>query len=139
MVYSEEIELKTEGYGDTINITEQVTEAIINSGINNGIVNVFSLGTTGAITLIEYEEGVISDLKRALEQIAPENLHYEHDRLNGDGNGFSHVRSALLKPSLSLPVKKGSPVLGTWQSVVFIDFDNRPRNRKLIIQILGEP
>ena len=138
MVYSEEIELQTRGFGDTINITERVNEAIRKSRIRHGIVNVFSLGTTGAVTIIEYEEGVITDLKMALEQLAPVEGHYEHNRLNGDGNGFSHVRSALMKPSIAVPVKEGALLLGTWQEVVFIDFDNRARNRKLIVQIVGQ-
>ena len=103
----------------------------------NGLVTVFCQGSTGTITTIEFESGVIQDLKRALEKIVPSNVPYEHDKAWGDGNGFFHVRAALMKPSLSIPVVEGNMTLGTWQQIVFIDFDNRPRNRKVVVQVIG--
>lgn len=100
--------------------------------------NVFCSGSTGSITTIEFESGVISDLKKAIEKIVPSNIPYEHDRRWGDGNGFSHVRAALMKPSLTVPVVRGTLTLGTWQQIVFIDFDNRGRNRNIVVQAVGE-
>jgi secondary thiamine-phosphate synthase enzyme len=108
------------------------------SGIRDGLLTVFCRGSTGAVTTIEYESGVVNDLKKAIERVAPSNITYEHDKRWGDGNGFSHVRAALMKPSLTVPVMGGRLELGTWQQLVFIDFDNRPRNREIIVQITGE-
>jgi len=99
---------------------------------------IFCPGSTGTITTIEYEAGVIGDLQRALEKIAPSDISYEHNLRWGDGNGFSHVRAALMKPSLSVPLVHGKITIGTWQQIVFIDFDNRDRTRKIIIHIIGE-
>ncbi len=138
MVYSEKITLKTKGFCDIINITERVSHILKESPIERGIINVFCTGSTCGITIIEYEEGVLKDLQRAMEEIAPADRSYEHNRLLGDGNGFSHVRSAILKPSISVPVLDGTLALGTWQEIVFIDFDNRHRDREIIIQIVGE-
>ncbi len=100
--------------------------------------NVFCSGSTGGITTIEYESGVINDLKKAIEKIAPSDMPYEHDKRWGDGNGFSHVRAALMKPSLTIPLVKGKLTLGTWQQIVFIDFDNRGRERNVVVQVMGE-
>ena len=116
----------------------EVAKIAEDSGIQNGMVNVFCSGSTGSITRIEYESGVINDLKKALEKIVPSNIPYEHDKRWGDGNGFSHVRAALMKPSLTIPLVKGKLTLGTWQQIVFIDFDNRGRNRDIIVQVMGE-
>jgi secondary thiamine-phosphate synthase enzyme len=103
-----------------------------------GQVVVFVPGSTGAVTTIEYEEGVVGDLKQAIERFAPRTIEYAHDAAWGDGNGYSHVRAAMLGPSLSIPVIDGAMTLGTWQQVVLIDFDNRPRQRRVIQQIIGE-
>jgi secondary thiamine-phosphate synthase enzyme len=138
MTYSDTISLSTKGFGDTIDITGQVADTAGRSEIRHGLVTVFCKGSTGAVTSIEYESGVVNDLKRAIEKIAPSDMPYEHDKRWGDGNGFSHVRAALLKPSLSIPLVEGKLALGTWQQVVFIDFDNRKRQRNLIVQVTGD-
>jgi len=137
MVHNERIAFKTKGMGDTLDITGDVLSVIGRSGISDGLVTVFCTGSTGGVTTIEFEPGAVSDLKRTIEKIAPSGVTYEHDKRWGDGNGFSHVRAALLKPSLSVPLVGGSLVLGTWQQIVFIDFDNRPRSRDIAVQVLG--
>jgi secondary thiamine-phosphate synthase enzyme len=137
MLFSDTIEINTKGFSDTIDITEKVTTIAEKSGIGNGLVTVFCKGSTGTVTTIEYEPGVIKDLQRVLEKIAPSNVHYEHDKRWGDGNGFSHVRAALMKPSLSIPLIDKKLTLGTWQQIVFIDFDNRARHRTIVVQIMG--
>lgn len=132
------ISLNTKGFCDIIDITPQVRSIIKDSSVANGLVTVFCPGSTGSVTTIEYESGVLQDLKRALEKIVPSDIPYEHDERWGDGNGFSHVRAALMKPSLSVPLVSGKLTLGTWQQMVFIDFDNRKRHRQIIVQVLGE-
>jgi secondary thiamine-phosphate synthase enzyme len=136
--FSETISLSTKGFSDIIDITHHVLDVIDRSKIENGLVTVFCPGATGAITTIEYESGVLKDLQKAIEKIAPSNIPYEHDRRWGDGNGFSHVRAALMKPSLTIPLVNGRLTLGTWQQIVFIDFDNRKRERSLVVHIIGE-
>ncbi|MEW6587350.1 MAG: secondary thiamine-phosphate synthase enzyme YjbQ [Nitrospirota bacterium] len=138
MITADTITLSTNGFTDVIDITEKVTRIAEQSGIQNGLVTVFCSGSTGGITTIEFESGVINDLKKAIEKIAPSNIPYEHDKRWGDGNGFSHVRAALMKPSLTIPVVNGKLALGTWQQIVFMDFDNRERKRKVVVQIMGE-
>ena len=136
-IFTDTFVLNTKGFSDTIDITERVTKATEKSGIKNGLVTVFCPGSTGTITTIEYESGVIKDLQAILEKIVPSNVPYEHDKRWGDGNGYSHVRATLMKPSLSIPCMQGRLSLGTWQQVVFIDFDNRKRRREIIVQIIG--
>jgi secondary thiamine-phosphate synthase enzyme len=138
MIFTNTIPINTKGFSDTIDITDEVTNIVEKSGIENGLVTIFCRGSTGTITTIEFESGVIKDLQRALEKIAPSNVPYEHDKRWGDGNGFSHVRAALMKPSLSIPFIKKKLILGTWQQIVFIDFDNRARHREISVQIIGE-
>jgi secondary thiamine-phosphate synthase enzyme len=138
MVYSETISFSTKGFSDVINLTDYVGAALKRSKIENGLVTVFCPGSTGAITTIEYESGVIKDLQKAIEKIAPSDIPYEHDKRWGDGNGFSHVRAALMKPGLSIPLVKGRLILGTWQQIIFIDFDNRRRERNILVHIIGE-
>ncbi|RMG03082.1 MAG: YjbQ family protein [Nitrospirae bacterium] len=138
MIKTTEIQLDTKGFTDIIDITESVAVAVEEASVKNGLVTVFCPGSTAAVTTIEYEPGVIEDLRRTIELIAPSTVPYEHNRRWGDGNGFSHVRAALMKPSLSVPVINGEMVLGTWQQIVFIDFDNRKRRRRLIIQVVGD-
>ncbi|MBI3189151.1 MAG: YjbQ family protein [Ignavibacteriales bacterium] len=121
-----------------MDLTSKVETALSASGLQHGIVTVFVPGSTASITTIEFESGVINDLKKAIERIAPQGIHYDHDARWGDGNGFSHVRAALLGPSLTIPFDKGQLQLGTWQQIILIDFDNRPRTREVLIQILGE-
>jgi secondary thiamine-phosphate synthase enzyme len=138
MVTTDTISLRTKGFSDVLDITENVKQIAEQSGIQNGLVNVFCSGSTGSITTIEFESGVINDLKKAIERIAPSNISYEHDKRWGDGNGFSHVRAALMKPSLTIPLAKGKLTLGTWQQIVFMDFDNRERDRNIVVQVMGE-
>ena len=138
MTFSETISLSTRGFSDIIDITGKVLSVLKRSTIGNGLVTVFCPGSTGALTTIEYESGVLTDLKQALEKMAPSNIPYEHDRRWGDGNGFSHVRAALMKPSLTVPLIEGRLTLGTWQQIVFIDFDNRSRQRDVIVQVIGD-
>lgn len=138
MTYSETISLSTKGFSDIIDITDRVDSVVEHSKIKDGLVTVFCPGSTGSITTIEYESGVLRDLQMALEKIVPSNIPYEHDRRWGDGNGFSHVRAALMKPGLTVPLVKGKLTLGTWQQIVFIDFDNRRRERNLFVHILGD-
>jgi secondary thiamine-phosphate synthase enzyme len=137
MISTNTISINTKGFTDTIDITYEVTKIVEQSGIENGLVTIYCRGSTGTITTIEFESGVIKDLQRALEKIAPSNVPYEHDKRWGDGNGFSHVRAALMKPSLSIPLIQKKLILGTWQQIVFIDFDNRARHREIFVQIIG--
>lgn len=136
--HSNTISLSTKGFGDTQDITNAVAEILDTSAVQNGLVTVFCQGSTGTITTIEFEPGVIQDLKKALEKIAPSGVPYEHDKVWRDGNGFFHVRAALMKPSLTIPIIAGKMQLGTWQQIVFIDFDNQPRNRKVLVQVMGK-
>jgi secondary thiamine-phosphate synthase enzyme len=138
MTATDTISLSTKGFTDIIDITDRIETIVEKSGIQNGLATVFCSGSTGGITTIEYESGVLNDLKKAIEKIAPSTIPYEHDKRWGDGNGFSHVRAAFMKPSLTVPIVKGKLTLGTWQQIVFIDFDNRRRNRDIIVQVMGE-
>jgi secondary thiamine-phosphate synthase enzyme len=138
MIHSEAISFSTKGFNDIIDITDRVASVVGHSKIKDGLVTVFCAGSTGSVTTIEYESGVLKDLQRAIEKIVPSNIPYDHDRRWGDGNGFSHVRAALMKPSLSVPLIRGRLSLGTWQQIVFIDFDNRSRNRNILVHIIGE-
>jgi secondary thiamine-phosphate synthase enzyme len=138
MIYSEKFSLSTKGFCDIIDITHHVVDVIKHSEIENGLVTVFCPGSTGSVTTIEYESGVLRDLQKALEKIAPSNISYDHDKRWGDGNGFSHVRAALMKPSLTIPLLEGRLTLGTWQQIVFIDFDNRRRERNLLVHLIGK-
>jgi len=128
--------LSTKGFNDIINITPQVSEIVEKSGAKEGICLVSSSGSTCGITTMEYEEGLIEDLKMALDKIAPMSKDYEHCKKWGDCNGYAHVRSTLINPFLAIPVENGKLVLGTWQQIVFIDFDNRPREREVNVKIV---
>ena len=131
------LSLKTSGDTDVIDITSQVSKKVTESGIVEGQVLLFVPGSTASITTIEYESGVVQDLKEAVERLAPEGIFYRHDARWGDGNGYAHVRAALLGPSLTVPLIDGRLVLGTWQQIVLVDFDNRPRDRKILVHISG--
>jgi len=137
-VLTKSIEIDTDIGTDIIDITGLVGEHLAQSGIVRGAVILFVPGSTGALTTIEYESGVIQDLADAIERLVPRDISYAHDQRWGDGNGFSHVRAALLGPSLHIPVLEGRLSLGTWQQIVLINFDNRARRRRLIIQVMGE-
>ncbi len=129
--------LKTKGFNDIIDITNEISGAVEKAGKEEGICLISCPGSTCGITTIEYEKGVIEDLKRALEKIAPMNKDYEHCKKWGDCNGYAHVRSALIQPFLAVPIEDGKLALGTWQQIVFIDFDNRSREREILIKITG--
>jgi secondary thiamine-phosphate synthase enzyme len=128
----------TTGETDIHDLTHDVARVLAQSGVREGQVLVFTPGSTAGITTIEFESGVVSDLEQAIERIAPRDMHYDHDARWGDGNGYSHVRAALLGPSLTVPVVEGQLHLGTWQQIVLCDFDNRPRERRIIVQVMGE-
>jgi secondary thiamine-phosphate synthase enzyme len=134
-IYSNEILVQTTGRTDVIDLTPEVSTEISNSSVEDGVVTLFIPGSTAALTTIEFESGVINDLKKAIERIAPEDIYYEHNERWGDGNGYSHVRAALIGPSLQVPITSGRMTLGTWQQIVLLDFDNQPRNRRIIVQI----
>ena len=128
--------ISTKGFTDIIDITPRVSKIVKESKIKDGICLIFVAHSTCAITTIEYEEGAMKDLKRSLEIIAPMNTNYEHCKKWGDCNGYAHIRAALMKPSLVVPVENGKLVLGTWQQIVLIDFDNRPREREIIVKVI---
>jgi len=130
--------VKSRGDAEVQDLTSAAAEALKRSEFQNGILNAFVPGSTAGITTIEFESGAVQDLRSALERLAPKEGHYEHNQRWGDGNGFSHVRAALIKPGLALPFQDGRLLLGTWQQLVLIDFDNRPREREIIFQIVGE-
>ena len=139
MVNTQELKIKTKGNCEVVNITEQVGVAVARSEIQNGAVTVFNVGSTAAITTTEYEPGLVNyDIKAAFEKIAPERGRYEHEETWHDDNGHAHVRASLLGPSLSVPIIAGRLTLGTWQQIILVDFDTRPRNRTIICQIIGE-
>ena len=138
MIYSEYVNRETKGYTDILDLTDDIKRIVGRSGIQNGLVTVGVSSSTSAIATIEYEPGLISDLRKALEIIAPEKGAYAHDEKWHDGNGFSHVRSSLIGTSKTIPITSKSLLLGTWQQVILIDFDNRPRSRKVFVQVFGE-
>ena len=137
-VVSKIVELSTSGNGDVIDITGSVTGAVREATVANGTVTIFSPSATSALTTLEYESGCVEDLQRLFNEIADPKRHYAHNARWGDGNGHSHLRAALLGPSLTIPIIDGGLTLGTWQQIVFVDFDNRPRRRRLVAQIVGE-
>ncbi len=137
-VYTDELNIITKGESDIINITSNIQESIKKSNIRNGIICVFVPGSTGSITTIEYEPGLKEDFPNALNKIAPKNIDYKHHETWHDNNGRSHVKASLLGPSLCLPITDGNLIHGTWQQIIFIEFDTKSRKRKIIIKILGE-
>ncbi|MBI4464182.1 MAG: YjbQ family protein [Acidobacteria bacterium] len=128
-----ELQFSTEGFTDILNITPEVAKAVQKAGIREGVAHLFVSGSTAALTTIEYEPGALADLKRALEQIAPADAEYAHNEAWGDGNGYAHLRAALLKPDLCIPIVGGKLALGTWQQIILMDFDNRPRRRTVLV------
>ncbi len=137
-VHSYSFRKKTRGFNDTLDVTQAVAECLPRSGLREGLLTVFVPGSTAGITTIEYESGVVGDLQKALERLIPEGIHYDHDSRWGDGNGFSHVRASFIGPSLTVPFSGGELRLGTWQQIVLVDFDNTPRERELLVTIVGE-
>ena len=136
-IIQHEIELPTEGHGHIIDLTGEVTAWLGSIGATRGQVTVFVPGSTAAVTTIEFEPGALRDLNEALERLAPSDGSYHHDLRWGDGNGFSHLRAALLGPSLSIPVGAGGCVIGTWQQIVLVECDLRPRSRRVVLSFVG--
>ena len=138
MIHTFEITLESAGNAEAHDITDQVARGVGRSGMTGGIATIFCPSSTSAVTTIEYESGAVADLRRALDEIAPPGSHYQHNLKWGDGNGHAHLRAALMGPSLTVPFVEGQLMLGTWQQIIFLDFDNRPRKRKLMVQVIGE-
>jgi secondary thiamine-phosphate synthase enzyme len=130
-------EVKTTAGTDILDLTAAVAAQVEHTGVAEGLLTLFISGSTAALSTIEFETGVVNDLRGALDRLFPHDIPYEHDRRWGDGNGYAHVRAAFLKPSLSIPVTGGSLLLGTWQQIVLLDFDNRPRQRRIQGQVMG--
>jgi secondary thiamine-phosphate synthase enzyme len=137
-VETKDITLQSRGNCDVIDITAQVAGNVEKSGIRNGTATLFIVGSTAGITTMEYEPNLVSDFKAMWDRVIPQNIPYAHDRTWGDGNGHSHVRASTLGASLTVPFVNKRLALGTWQQIVFVDFDNRARSRKIVVQILGE-
>ena len=137
-VVTKDITLQSRGNCDIIDIPSQVAKHVEKSVINNGTVTLFIVGSTAGITTVEYEPNLLSDFKDMWDRVIPQNIPYEHNKTWGDGNGHSHVRASTLGASLTVPFVNKRLTLGTWQQIIFVDFDNRPRSRKIVIQILGE-
>lgn len=131
------LETNTTAGTDILDLTRQVQERVGTANITEGLVHLFISGSTAALTTIEYESGVVNDLRAAIERLIPQDIPYEHDRRWGDGNGYAHVRAAFFKPGLTIPLSKGRLELGTWQQIVLLDFDNRPRRRRIRGQVMG--
>lgn len=136
-IHRRTLERDTRPGTDIVDLTDEIRTVVAESGIREGMLLVSVPGSTGAITTIEYEPGAVADLTAAIERLAPEDIDYAHDRRWGDGNGFSHVRAALLGPSEAFPVADGEIQVGTWQQIVLCDFDNRPRRRRILVQVVG--
>jgi secondary thiamine-phosphate synthase enzyme len=138
VIVTRELSVSTRGNADMHDITDGIARLVQGSGLRAGIVTLFCPSSTSALTTIEFESGALSDLRRLFDEIASPDRDYQHNLRWGDGNGHSHVRAALLGPSLTIPFADARLTLGTWQQIVYVDFDNRPRQRKLVVQIMGE-
>ena len=138
MVHTGIIDLNTRGHADMHDLTKAVEDIVKSSGVHSGLVTVFTPSATSAITTIEFESGALEDLRHALDEIAPQDRTYKHNLRWGDGNGHSHLRSALLKTSFTIPIVAGNMTLGTWQQILFVDFDVHPRQRRLVVQVMGD-
>jgi secondary thiamine-phosphate synthase enzyme len=138
MVITGSVKLKTRGNGHVVDITHDVQRELQATGLRDGIVTLFTSSSTSALTTIEYEAGVVHDLQQLFDRVAPLDIDYRHNLRWGDGNGHAHVRHALIGPSLTIPFADGRLMLGTWQQIVFVDFDNRARSRSLVVQTMGE-
>jgi secondary thiamine-phosphate synthase enzyme len=136
-LHTGQLRFSTEGDGDVIDLTEGVQSVIEASGVESGMVSVFVPGSTAAVTAMEYEPGGVQDLKAALERLIPAAGDYEHNRLNNDTNSHAHIRAAIVGPSETAPVREGRLALGTWQQLVLVDFDDRPRQRTVVVQVIG--
>lgn len=137
-VATDTIRCRTRGDGDTVDLTSELAARIEGSGLTDGVATLFVGGSTAGLTTIEFEPGAVADLQDVFEAIAPKHRDWRHHLRWGDHNGHSHVRAALLGPSLSVPFVQGAPILGTWQQVILVDFDDRPRDREIVVQLVGE-
>jgi secondary thiamine-phosphate synthase enzyme len=135
----ESIRLRTEARDEIVDVTDGVQRIVSSSGIRDGIACVFVAGSTAAVTTVEHEPGLVADLKEAMDRLYPKGEDYEHHRRWGDGNGHSHVRASMIGPSLTVPVVDGRLLLGTWQQIVFMELDNKPRTREVHVQVVGDP
>lgn len=138
MIYKAEINFSTKGDCDTVDLTSSVQDHVARSGIQDGVATLFAVGSTAALTTIEFEPGAVRDLRQLAEELIPAAHSYAHNATWGDGNGHSHLRAALFGPSLSIPIDAGRPVTGTWQQIVFVDFDVRPRDRRVRMIVQGD-
>ena len=138
MIVTRELTLLTEGEGQIIEIDGEVKRHVAESGVNSGIVTVFVSGTTAGVTVMEHEPGLVADLHTLMERLAPREETYQHNILNQDDNGHSHTRATVIGPSIVVPFASSTPLLGTWQRIVVVDFDSRPRTRQVIMQVMGE-
>jgi len=138
MVVTKKISLQSKGNCDIIDITPQIEQQLAEVGLNNGTATLFVAGSTAGLTTIEFEPGLIADLQNMWARTVPKDIPYDHDRRWGDGNGYSHIRASLLGASLVVPFSDEKLTLGTWQQIVLVDFDNRPRSRQVVVQIMGE-
>jgi secondary thiamine-phosphate synthase enzyme len=138
MVYGKKITLSTKGFSDIRDVTGEVQNIIRQSGIKNGLVNVSVIGSTASVSTIEYEGALVEDVRAQLEEFVSSTKRTRHSETWGDDNGFSHIRATFMGPGITVPVSGGSPVLGTWQQIVVIDHDNRPRSREVFVQVMGE-
>jgi secondary thiamine-phosphate synthase enzyme len=136
-LHTGQLRFSTDGHGDVIDLTEGVESVLESSGVENGIVSVFVPGSTAAVTAMEHEPGGVRDLREALERLIPTHGDYEHNRLNHDTNSHAHIRAAIVGPSETVPVHDGGLALGTWQQLVLVDFDDRPRERTVVVQVIG--
>ncbi len=137
-IHSESIQVSTRGFSDIKDLTDHIRGIVDNSGIQNGLVNVFAVGSTTSISTIEYEPALVQDMEEQLEKFASRDMESRHSKTWGDDNGFSHIRATFMGPGTTVPLDAGQLVLGTWQQVVVIDHDNRPRQRRIFIQIIGQ-
>jgi secondary thiamine-phosphate synthase enzyme len=137
-IHTKKFSAKTSGFCDIIDLTAKLSDQLEKEKIGRGQMTLFVPGSTAALTTIEYEPGLVQDLKEFVEKLIPSNRRYHHDDRWGDDNGFSHLRASLFGPSLAIPIENGRLLLGTWQQVVLVDFDNRPRTREIIVQVIGE-
>jgi len=137
-IFTAKLTQKTQGFCDIVDITAKVQDLVKKEKIQRGQATLFVSGSTAALTTIENESGLVQDLKEFVEKLIPSDRRYHHDARWGDDNGFSHLRASLFGPSLAVPIENGRPLLGTWQQVVLLDFDNRPRTREVIVQLIGE-
>jgi secondary thiamine-phosphate synthase enzyme len=136
-LHTGQLRFSTDGHGDVIDLTEGVQSVLESSGVESGIVSVFVPGSTAAVTAMEHEPGGVRDLRETLERLIPAQGDYEHNRLNNDTNSHAHIRAAIVGPSETVPVRDGSLALGTWQQLVLVDFDDRPRQRTVVVQVIG--